>query len=397
MPQDTRSRLRTSAFVLATLVATLALPGCSANSDADLGPEPVRIAVPDDPQPIDDVARGAMQREKVNGMALAIIRGGEVAHVQAFGKRSVEQDLPLTPYTIMYGASLTKTAFAYTVLQLVDEGKLDLDASVADLLPQPLPSYGRDYSDLASDDRWRNLTPRIILTHSTGFANFPRFDPDGRLQFHFDPGARYSYSGEGFRILQLTVEENLGIDTGEEMQARVFDRFGMTDTSMVWRDRYAENYADTYDPDGALVPHDRRDEPDAAGSMDTSIADQARMFAGIVRGDGLTEASRAEMVRAQLPITSPHQFPTLDPTVDPRNAGIGLAAGLGVVTFEGPQGKVWFKGGHDDGTGNMAVCVEATRDCVVLLSNDVRAERIYPELVEAVLGDTGLPWRWEYQ
>jgi hypothetical protein len=44
----------------------------------------------------------------------------------------------------------------------------------------------------------------------------------------------------------------------------------------------------------------------------------------------------------------------------------------------------------------MWVCLERRRRCVVLLANDVRAEAAFPRLVEAILGDTGLPWRWEY-
>ncbi len=116
-----------------------------------------------------------------------------------------------------------------------------------------------------------------------------------------------------------------------------------------------------------------------------------------MRGDGLTRASRAEMMRPQVPIMSVHQFPTLVPDTNPANANIGLAAGLGLVTFQDARGPVWFKGGHNEWTGNMVVCVEREQNCLVLLSNDVRAERLYPELVQAVLGETMLPWNWEYE
>ena len=116
-----------------------------------------------------------MKREGVEGLALAVIDQGKVKHVAAYGHRNVAKDLPLTTETVMYGASLTKTAFTYMLLQLVDEGRLSLDDSVANLLPKPLPEYDSDdydYRDLASDERWRKLTPRILLTHTSGFANF---------------------------------------------------------------------------------------------------------------------------------------------------------------------------------------------------------------------------------
>jgi hypothetical protein len=58
---------------------------------------------------------------------------------------------------------------------------------------------------------------------------------------------------------------------------------------------------------------------------------------------------------------------------------------------------MWFKGGHNEWTGNMVICIESRKRCLVLLSNDVRAERIYPDLTQAILGQTRLPWTWEYE
>ena len=350
---------------------------------------------PDKPRGLDTEALRLMKSENVQGLALAVIEDGQVAHVAAYGKRNVERNLPLTSDTVMYGASLTKAAFAYMVLQLVDEGRLALDTPVAELLPRPLPEYP-EYSDLAGDERWRKLTPRILLTHTTGFANFRWIEEDQRLRFHFDPGTRYGYSGEGFYILQTILEEGLKLDVGREMQIRVFDRFGMTRTGMMWRPDFAENLADGYGLDGTMEPHDERSRPSAAGSMDTTIADQARLWAGIVRGEGLSPASRAEMVRPQFPITSSHQFPTLEAGTEPRNAEIGLSAGLGLVTFQDATGPAWFKGGHNDFTGNMVIGLEKGKRCLVMLANDVRAERIYPVLARAILGETRMPWTWEY-
>lgn len=368
-------------FLSSTILALLA--GCASTPQSDL----------------DSQVRELMRRENVQGTALAIIEGGKVSKVAAYGYRNVEKALPLTQDTVMYGASLTKTAFAYMVLQLVDEGKLDLDASVATLLPRPLPQYRDkyyDYTDLAGDERWRALTPRILLNHGSGFANFRWIEPDKKLRIHITPGTRYGYSGEGINLLQMIVEQGLGLDVGKEMQTRVFDRFGMTNTSMQWRPDFAANLADGYGIDGKFEPHDERSRPKAAGSMDTSIADQARLWAGIMRGDGLSAKSRAELIKPQLAITAPQQFPSLSTVTEPANARIGLAAGLGLVTFRDHSGAAWFKGGHNDFTGNMVICLEHKQRCVVMLANDVRAERIYPAIARLVLGDTTMPWTWEY-
>ncbi|WP_296948037.1 serine hydrolase [uncultured Massilia sp.] len=337
-----------------------------------------------------------MRREQVQGLAIATVDNGKVVQVRAFGTRNAALGLPLTPDTVMYGASLTKAAFSYMLLTMADEGLLDIDAPLDRLLPQ-LPGYRDkpfDFSDLADDPRWRRITPRMLMMHGGGFANFRWLEPDGRLRIHFEPGSRYAYSGEGFYILQAIVERGLGRDIGVEMQRRVFDRFGMTHTSMTWRPDFADNAAEGYAFDGSVQPHDRRLRPRAAGSMDTTIADQARMWAGIVRGDGLRPDTRAAFATAALPIESAHQFPTLDggEAAWPQKLG----AGLGVVVFEDRSGPAFFKSGHDDWTGNMAICLEAGQRCVVMLSNDVRAEKLFPELARLALGETDMPWGWNY-
>ena len=60
-----------------------------------------------------------------------------------------------------------------------------------------------------------------------------------------------------------------------------------------------------------------------------------------------------------------------------------------------PVRRAFFKGGHNEITGNQAICVEKDRLCVVFLSNDVRAEGLFQRLTEATLGDPGMPWTWE--
>jgi hypothetical protein len=66
------------------------------------------------------------------------------------------------------------------------------------------------------------------------------------------------------------------------------------------------------------------------------------------------------------------------------------------VVFEGPQGRGFMKGGHNDTTGNMLLCLERGQRCVVFMANDVRMEAAFPELARRILGETGAPWTWEY-
>jgi CubicO group peptidase (beta-lactamase class C family) len=347
------------------------------------------------PRQIDAEVERLMTKGKMPGLALALIQDGKPVYVKAYGLRSVETRQPLTPETVMYGASLTKLAFAYTVMQLVDEGIVKLDQPITAYLKKPLPDYPK-YAELAGDPRWKALTPRMLLDHTPGFPNFRFVNPDGKLDFKFDPGTRYAYSGEGINLLQFVLEEGLGLDLGKEMQRRVFDRFGMTRTSMTWRADFAPNLADGYDAAGKLEAHHQRGSVRAAGSMDTTITDYAKFLAGFLRGEGLSAGARAEMLRPQIAIVSAHQFPTLETATEPANRSIGLASGLGSVLFKSPYGPAFYKGGHDDWTDNLAVCVEAKRRCILLLSNSALGAAVYPALVTSVFGETRLPWRWEY-
>jgi len=367
----------------------LALAALAAGSGHSASPAPAEI---------DAAVRRVLAETHARGLALAVIDDGRVSYLQAYGARNAAGD-PLGLDTVMYGASLTKLVFAYTVLQLVDAGRLALDSPFAELLEKPLPEYA-PYAGLAADPRWRKLTPRMALTHSTGFANFAYLEPDRKIRIHFDPGSRYGYSGEGLILLQFAIEQGrkdrgLGVSVGD-LTRRAFEQLGMTRTSLVWRDDFAGNLADGWNDRGEPQPHDQRSRVRAAGSMDTTLRDLAQFAAALVRGEGLSAASRAELARPQLPITTAHQFPTLTAELPPAQRRADLQAGLGVVTFTGPQGPGFYKGGHDAQTANTLVCLERGRRAVVILSNDVRAEAGFAELVRLILGDTGIPYDWEY-
>jgi len=371
---------------------------------------PVAIAAQalPDGKAIDAEVGKIMTRTHANGMAVAVIDHGKTIYVNSYGIRNAKGD-PLTTDTAMYGASLTKTVFVYTVMQLVDQGKLKLDTPLVADLDNPLPTYGPDpvfpdkygpYKDLADDLRWQKITPRMCLTHSTGFSNFWFIESDQKLHIHFDPGTRFSYSGEGFILLQFVIEhgrkaQGLGLDVGDLTKAN-FDRLGMSRTSLVWHNGQDPNVADGWNDQGQPQPHDKRSKVRAAGSMNTTITDLSKFTAALVRGDGLSAASRAEITKPVLHIGTANLFPLFLPDVPPAQQRKDLYSGLGVILFNGPQAHGFYKGGHDGQTANTMVCIEASQRCVLILSNDVRSEAGFAELVKFILGDTGVPYDWEY-
>ncbi|RYZ17288.1 MAG: class A beta-lactamase-related serine hydrolase, partial [Chitinophagaceae bacterium] len=156
---------------------------------------------------LDTAIARLMTAGKVSGMAITVFNSNKPVYERTFGLADVQRNIPLDRNTAMYGASFAKAVFAFIALQYVQEGLIRLDTPLVSYLPRPLPDYkipgwNRGYQDLRNDLRYRRITARMCLTHTTGFPNWRWFEPDRKLKFRFDPGTRYAYSGEGIYLLQ---------------------------------------------------------------------------------------------------------------------------------------------------------------------------------------------------
>jgi CubicO group peptidase (beta-lactamase class C family) len=343
---------------------------------------------------IDATVVRLMRAAEVPGLGIAVLNDGKIAYLKAYGVRDKEKNLPLTVDSAMYAASFSKSVFAYMVMQLVDSGSLDLDKPVYQYLPKPLPEYP-SYNDLANDSRINQITARMLLSHTSGLPNWRLFEDDHKLHIHFAPGSRYAYSGEGIVLLQLIVETITKKPLEELMQQLVFQPLGMTRTSMVWQDRFEADFANGYDEYGRSLGADRRTRADAAGSMQTTIADFARFTQAVLNGKGLSKKSREEMLGSQIQITSKREFPTLDDQTTDENKAIRLSYGLGWGLYWTPYGKAFFKEGHSDGEMNYTVCFDTQKTGIVVMTNSANGEGMYKELLEGVLRNTFTPIEWE--
>jgi len=112
----------------------------------------------------------------------------------------------MTPVTTTWATSITNGVFAVYVMKLVEQNKLNLDKPIAELLPKPLdsyPDYKQTAGDLVRDPRWATVTPRMLLSHTSGLANFAFLEPDKKMHLHYAPGSRFAYSGEGLAFKPL--------------------------------------------------------------------------------------------------------------------------------------------------------------------------------------------------
>ena len=337
----------------------------------------------------------AQVKWKVPGVGLAIINDGRVVYANGFGERDVEQKLPLTKDTVMYAASLTKSVFGYTVMQLVDQKVIALDTPIEKYLAKPLPEYD-NYKDLAGDDRWRKFTPRMLLDHTSGLSTWRGFEDDQKLHIHFEPGTRYSYSNEGINVLGMVVEEVTKEPLDAIMQRDIFTPFGMTNTAMTYQPRFDPNHAIGYDEKGGPLGPNEHMHVRAAGSMHTTTADYARFLAAVTRSERVSPEAFAEMLKPQIRITAKHEFPVLENIETHENDAIKLSYGLTWgLYFTEKYGEAFFKEGHDDGWRNYAVCWRDSKDCVLIMTNSSNGEHIYDELLRTLQGNAFTPVEWE--
>ena len=352
------------------------------------------------PTEIDATVTRVMRAAEVPGAAIALFNDGNVAYLKTYGVRDKDNKLPLTPDSVMTAASLSKVAFAYMVMRLVDEGSLDLDKPVYEYLPKPLPEYP-NYVDLAGDQRYKKITARMLLDHSSGFPNWRWINDDRKLNINFEPGARFAYSGEGIDLLQLVVQTITNIPLEELMQKRVFQPLGMTRTSMMWQSRFDSDCANGYDEYGRSLGPEKRKTADAAGSMQTTPMDFARFMEAVLQeaapaGKGLlSHKTRELMLSPRIQIYSKHEFPTLVSDTTDENKTIRLSYGLAWGLYWTPYGKAFFKEGHAEGWRNYTVCFDEKKLGILIMTNSSNGEGIYQELIETVLKNLYTPIEWE--
>ncbi len=208
----------------------------------------------------------------------------------------------------------------------VEEHRLDLYQPIAEMLARPLDEYEpyRETAvDLVLDRRWRRVTPRMMLAHSSGLANFAALEPDRRLHLHFAPGSRFAYSGDGLNLLQFAMEQRSKESLDATMQRDLFGPLKMNQTGMVWSAEFDRDRALRYGTDGSLIGATHRDRARAAGSMTTSVRDLTVFLEALFGGRVLRAAAMRQMFSPQIVIHSAHEFPSLDPATGNDGEKVG--------------------------------------------------------------------------
>ncbi|MCC7052694.1 MAG: beta-lactamase family protein [Gemmatimonadaceae bacterium] len=351
----------------------------------------------------DSIARTLVERHHITGMQVAVVNDGRLAWSAAYGFLIRAPDSAMTTRSVLWAASITKAVFATHVMQRVAAGTLDLDQPIATLLPQPLDRY-EPYAGKAAlivhDSAWGRVTPRMLLSHTSGLLNFANLEPDGKMRLHDTPGRAYRYSGEGFNLLQFVLEQRDGAPMERTLDSALLKPLGLARTALAYRAEFGPDMADRYGRDGQFIAKTRRNAR-AAGSLTTSAEDLAAFLIALMDDRAIPRRARDAMHRPQVHIRTLHQF---DPphsadsiplgSTEAEQAGLAYGIGWGLLTRT-KYGPAFFKEGHGDGANTFAICFPRRRDCMIILANSDNGEFAFRPLLESVLGNDVTPWTWE--
>jgi len=335
-----------------------------------------------------------MAKADVAGLSCAILNEAQIVYQKAFGFKNKNDGSRNDEQTLFSAASFSKTVFAYLVMLLAEEKVIDLDRPLYEYLDKPLYEYPA-YVDLKDDDRYRQITARRVLSHTTGLPNLRILMPEGKLGFLFPPGSRHSYSGEGIGLLQMIVEEVTGRELETLAQDKIFQPLGMSRTSYIWRPEFQANYACPHDTYGRQRGWKLQEsKAGAGGSMVTTAGDYARLLVSILNAKGLRKATMNAMLQPQIAINYQRMFGPEAWTITDAYQNIHLAWGLGWGRFDTPLGRAFFHTGHGPGMQNYTVTYLDAGIGIVLLSNSDNFESVAEAIAKKAIGDIYSPYDW---
>ena len=329
-----------------------------------------------------------MEQYSVPGAAVSLVRDGEVAWSEGYGLADRGRGVPVTTDTVFQVASISKAVTSWGVMRLVESGQLELDAPVEQYLTRwHLPPSKYDAS---------GVTIRRLLSHSAGLSvhGYPGLPPDGplpsleeslsgnnggagSLRITMEPGAQFEYSGGGYTLLQLIVEEVTGETFSAYMQREVLDPLGMVHSSFEWRADLRPATAIAYSETGVSLPNYLFTEQAAAG-LYTTAPDLARFVAAEMAGPNGEPAGRG--------VLSPDTLALMfTPAIQSQGHAQGL--GQGIETLPGGS-KLIGHGGANAGWRALISAIPELDLGIVILTNSDNGSALIDDVLRE---QSGLP------
>ena len=350
-----------------------------------------------------------MEIAQLPGLGIGVVQQNKISWTHYAGYANADGKTSITPESVFPAASLGKQVFAYLALELVDDGKLELD--------KPLREYVKE--DAPTGPLGEKITARHVLSHSSGLRNW-RWNHDMEYAPAFEPGSKFRYSGEGFYYLMRCVERITGTGFEALVQERVLKPMGMKTSTYLWRpecegrwvaghDRGApENNTETRRKLYAAVQesgvplaqwnHDRISAelvkllelkepplpnnmvPNSAASLLTTVADYAMFLTHIAWPQGssneIKKTTYAEMTKPQVRI----------------NHELGWGLGWGIQEDEG-QNHLWQWGDNGEWK-NILMVHPQSASAIVVFTNGDTGMHICERVVTAATGKEQPAFLW---
>lgn len=276
---------------------------------------------------LDDWIESRRIADGTPGLSLAILDRDGVVHERAYGLANVDAKTPVSPEHLFQTGSIGKSFTAIALLQLQEEGKIDLQAPVTDYLPW-----------FAVQTEFAPIRLHHLLTHTAGITSGIDYAPDARIQVWglrdtwttTPPGERFHYSNIGYKVLGLVLERVAGAPYRDTIQSRVLDRLRLKDSfptiTNEIRPRLAVGYAPAFDdrpwwPGRPLAPATWFETDTADGCLAMTAADLARYLAVLLNhGAGLISTESFEQLTCK--------GAEFDSETEPAWYGYGIMASL---------------------------------------------------------------------
>lgn len=235
---------------------------------------------------VDRFVAAEMARQKIPGVAVAVVRDGVPVKVKGYGLANVEHDAPVLPESIFQSGSVGKQFTAAAVMLLVEDGRL--------ALADPLTTFFPD-----APAHWKTITVRHLLTHTSGLPDYTSgtidyrrdYTEDDLRQFaytlkpEFAAGARWNYSNTGYVLLGIIIHKASGQFYGDLLRDRVFAPAGMTTARIITEEDIVRHRAGGYRLAGGELKNQQWVAPKlnttADGSLYLSVRDLVAWDAAI--------------------------------------------------------------------------------------------------------------------
>ena len=326
------------------------------------------------------ILRG-MRKAGVPALSIALVDDQQLVWAEGFGYADRERHIPATPETVYQIGSITKVVNALAVMQLVEQGRMDLDRPITDYLPE-----------FCMHTRWPQaapITPRALLCHHAGLPTYllKGFFSDRSLtdllhelrdeHLAFEPHTVFNYSNLGYDLLGLVVERLAGRPYAESVQQQLLVPLGMHHTGFAPDGAIGARLARGYVHDRPTNPTPIRDVP--AGGLYSNVLDLARFMHCVLSG-GTFDHKRV-LGESAMRATFEPQYTGLPLDFGQR---FGLGWMLSGLAIEGGGQQAWHNGGTKAFVSQLVLLPETKLGVVVLANADNAGDLVYNTAEEAL-------------